>query len=170
MTEIFEMDDQLEWVPVSSRGKVIGAIGFVGDKIVVIYSHYANRDFNRDGKVSIGEWATGLLSPIGVDNLAFVEVAQAARIEEGVYLRGDIESIANRMALNFFANAMVDGVFAAWLSRSLKQTSGALAPLLTPNIAKQFMFRKGMEMEVKKIWKQSFQRDLPSGMPTLKSK
>jgi hypothetical protein len=144
------MDDELEWVPVSDRGKVIGAIGFMGSNIVCIYSHYANRDFNRDGNVSIGEWATGLLSPIGVDNLAFVEVAQAARIEEDVYTRGNIEVIANRMALNFFSNAMVDGVFAAWLSRSLQQTTTALVPLFTKNLAKQFMFRKGMEMEVKK--------------------
>lgn len=164
------MDDELEWVPVSDRGKVIGAIGFVGDKIVVIYSHYANRDFNRDGKVSIGEWATGFLSPIGVDSLAFVEVAQAARIEEGVYTRGDIESIANRLALNFFANAMVDGAFAAWLSYSVKQAAAGLAPLITKNAAKQFMFRKGMEAEIKKIWKKSFQGSLPSGMPELRKK
>ena len=164
------MGDELEWVPVSARGKAIGAIGFVDDKIVVIYSHYANRDFNRDGKVSIGEWATGFMSPIGVDNLAFVEVAQAARIEEAVYTRGDIEAIANRLALTFFANTIVDGVFAAWLSYSLKQTSGALAPLVTHNIAKQFMFRKGMESQVKRIWKSSLQRDLPSGMPALKTR
>jgi hypothetical protein len=164
------MDDELEWVPVSTRGKVIGAVGFVGDKIVVIYSHYANRDFNRDGTMSMGEWATGLMSPIGVDNLAFVEIARAARIEEAVYTRGDIEAIAIRMALAFFANIIVDGVFAAWLSYSLKQTSSALAPLLTRNIAQQFMFRKGMESQVKKIWKSSLHRDLPSGMPELKTR
>lgn len=164
------MDDDLEWVPVSARGKVIGAIGFVGDKIVVIYSHYANRDFNRDGKVSIGEWVTGFMSPIGVDNLAFVEVAQAARIEEAVYTRGDIEAIANRMALTFFANAMVDGVFAAWLSYSLQQTGSALAPLLTHNIGRQFVFRKGMEAQVRKVWRTSMQRDFPTGTPALKTR
>jgi hypothetical protein len=110
------------------------------------------------------------MSPIGVDKLAFVEVAQAARIEEAVYTRGDIEAIANKMALNFFANAIVDGVFAAWLAYSLQRTSSALVPRFTHNIAKQFMFRKGMESRVKKIWKSAFQSDLPSGMPTLKSR
>jgi hypothetical protein len=109
------------------------------------------------------------LSPVGVDGLAFVEVAQAARIEEGVYTRGDIESIANRLALNFFGNAMVDGIFAAWLSYSVKQTAGAVAPLLTNDVAKQFLFRKGMEIELKKIWRKSMRHGVAAGMPALKN-
>jgi hypothetical protein len=53
------MDDELEWFPVSDRGKVIGAVGFVGDKIVVIYSHYASRDFQSGWEREcwgVGDW------------------------------------------------------------------------------------------------------------------
>ena len=48
--------------------------------------------------------------------------------------------------------------------------SSRASPSFEQNVAKQVMFRKSMESQRKKNWKSSFQRDLPAGMPELKTR
>jgi hypothetical protein len=66
-----DSDEDLDWYVVKgSRGKPIGALGFLDNEVVVIASFYDDRDANRDGRVSVPEYVVGFLSPLGMKGIA----------------------------------------------------------------------------------------------------
>ena len=143
----------LDWVIIRYRSMKIGAIGFVGNRAAVIASFFKPNDYNRDGEVSILERLTGLIGPINAEGLGVVEIVQAAKCHEGVYTRDEtFELMANRMALHFFSQVVVEGAFSAWLYRSLRAVDASIPALAAGASVKQMIIRKGMKPVVKKIW------------------
>jgi hypothetical protein len=78
------------WViPLLVDGRPIGAIGFIGNQAAVVTAFFDDRDGNKDGEVSWGEWAVSKVSPISIEGIATTEVAMAARYLPAVVLRDE---------------------------------------------------------------------------------
>lgn len=145
---------EIDWHIVTSHGgKEIGALGFIGNKVAVITAFYDDRDGNKDGRVSWGEWAAAKLSPISVKGVAVTEVAMAARYDMEVLRRdSSFHREAAQMFVNFAAGLVADGIYAAYFSRGVAGIAKPIAGRITSNIVKQFVIRKGMEKSVKALY------------------
>jgi hypothetical protein len=56
------LSDKVEWLAVERLNKLIGAVGFTGDKAVAISAFYDDADGNMDGVVTRNEWLWSKLS------------------------------------------------------------------------------------------------------------
>ena len=151
------MSDDVDWVIIREAGKAIGALGLIDDTVSIVAPFFDDRDANQDGDVSVGERITFIMSPISVRGMAAAHVAMVGRLDERVYLRDpDFDRAAKAMWLNFSSGLVAQAAFVAWIGYSLQRATGALAPMITPNVAGQFVIRKGMEAAVKKAWNGTF--------------
>ena len=80
-----------------------------------------DRDGNKDGEVSWGEWIASKISPISIEGMAVTEVAMSARYMPEVIMRdGSFAQEAARMYLNFAVGLVQVGIYAAYFSRGVK--------------------------------------------------
>jgi hypothetical protein len=144
----------IEWVLVPGiGGRMIGAIGFIDGRAAVVAAFYDDRDGNKDGEVSWGEWLASKLSPIGIEGMAVTEVAMAARFMPEVLMRdGGFAQEAAQMYVSFAAGLVADGIYAAYFSRGVGRVAGAAASAIGGGVVKEFVIRKGMEKAVKEIY------------------
>ena len=156
-----DSDADIDWYLVrDNRGKPLGALGFIDDEVAVIASFYDDRDANKDGNISIPEYAVSLVSPLGTKGMHVMEVAMAARFDMDVIERDpDFYQLAINMWLKFSRNLVIDGAYAAWMSAAVGQASGAIAKQITGNLVKQFVVKKGLESAVKYAVKKQAGRD-----------
>ncbi len=147
--------NSMDWVLITKFGdKPIGAIGFMGNTAVSVVAFYDDRDGNKDGKVSWGEWGAAKLSPISLEGSAVTEVAMQARVEPDVILRdGDFPTMAANMFLNFAKGLVLDGIYAAYFSRGVSMAGGGIAKKVTSGMVKEFVIKKGFESAVKEAFK-----------------
>lgn len=148
------MSEEMDWIVIKGVGnREIGALGFINNRVAVVAAFYDDRDGNKDGKVSWGEWIAAKISPISIKGSAVVEVAMAARFDMEVLERdGSFNREAGKMFLNFATGLVADGVFAVYFSRGVAGIAKPIAGRLTSNIVKQFVIRKGMEKAVKELY------------------
>jgi hypothetical protein len=152
--------DDLDWYIVEGlAGRKIGALGFLGDEVVVITSFYDDRDGNRDGSVSIPERVVYFLSPLKTKGSAVVDVAMAARDDVEVSGRDpEFYQLANTLFLRFARGLVTDGAYTAWMGVSISMAAGAVSRELATGIVKQFVIKKGMEAPVKMALKKAMGR------------
>lgn len=143
----------IEWVIVDRFSRPIGALGFIDNKVAIIASFHDDRDGNRDGRVSLGENVVSRLSPIGMKGKAVAEVAMQARGDPSVAERDpEFRQVSAQIFVNFAANMVADGIYAAYFARGVRGASGAVAKGITDSTIKQFVIRKGMETAVKRAY------------------
>lgn len=144
------MADTIDWVVITKYGKQIGAVGFIGDTAVVVTAFYQNLDGNQDGKVSIGEWIAGKLSPFNLKGKAIVEVAMQARIEDDVALRDPtFQTMAANLFTHFAKGLISQGIYAVYFGQAISAIAAPIAGRMASNMVAQFAIRKGMETTVK---------------------
>lgn len=144
----------IEWIEIRSHGnRSIGAVGFAGNDAVAIVAFYDDRDGNKDGTVSLTERVVSKLSPIGIDGKAVTEVAMAARLNPDVMMRdSSVGQWAGRMFTEFGGSMVMDGIYAVYFSRGVKMTASGVAKVITGNMVKQFVIRKGFEKAAKEAF------------------
>ena len=144
----------IDWIVISSHGnRNIGAIGFVDDKAVAIVAFFDDRDGDKDGSVSVTERIVSKISPIGIDGKAVTEVAMAARLNMDVMMRdSSVGQWAGRMFTEFGQSMIMDGIYTVYFSRGVKMTAGGVAKVITGNMVKQFVIRKGFEKTAKEAF------------------
>lgn len=144
--------DQIEWIPIKKfKPEPIGAIGFLDGKAAIVVSFFDDRDGNKDGEVSWGEWAASKLWD--VEGSATTEVAMQARVNMDV-LERDVSfgQVAMKMFLNFAGGQIRQGVYTVYFSRGVKMAGGALAKSITSGMVKELVVRKGFEAAAKKAF------------------
>lgn len=145
---------QVEWVEVRDGAQAIGAVGFLGNEAVIIASYFEAADGNLDGQVSVGEWLTFKLSPIGLEKVNLNRVAQAAKYQEAILMRdANFHIWANQMFLNFASQMVRDGIYASYFRIPVARGAGALASALTRSKVKEFLVKKGLESAVEQAFK-----------------
>jgi hypothetical protein len=146
--------NSIDWVVVPGiDGRPIGAIGFIDNKAAIVTAFFDDRDGNKDGEVSWGEWVVSKISPISIEGMAVTEVAMAARYMPDVVLRdAGFAQEAAQMYLSFAAGLVADGIYAAYFSRGVKAAAGAAASAIGGGAVREFVIRKGMETAVKQIY------------------
>lgn len=140
---------KIEWVIIDGNGdQAIGAVGFIGHQAVVVVAFYDDLDANKDGKVSLGERAAGMV--LGMEGRAVAEVAMAARLDLDVIQRdGSFPEMAANLFVNFARGLVAEGVYLAYFSRGVGNLANVIAGQMTSSTVKQFVIRKGMEKLVK---------------------
>lgn len=145
---------ELEWVSIKNLGpEPIGAIGFIGNNVVAVIAFYDDKDANQDGKVSLGERVISSLSPISVEGRNVTEVAMTARVDRDITRRdASIDQMAKQMHLQFFSGLVMEGFYTVYFARGVKMTGKGVAKLITNNMVKELVIRKGFEAAVKKAF------------------
>ncbi len=147
------MSGTIEWVAIKKwKPEPIGAIGFIGNNAVAIAAFYDDNDANQDGKVDWLEWAAGK-ALFNMSGKAVTEVAMQARVEESVILRdSSFGEVAAKIFVNFAAGLVEQAVYKVYFSRGVSMTGSALATMITSNMVKQIVIRKGFEAAAKKAF------------------
>ncbi|BDG72779.1 hypothetical protein [Roseomonas fluvialis] len=150
----------IEWVTVPGiDGRAIGAIGFIGDDAAIVTAFFDDRDGNKDGEVSWGEWAVSKISPISVEGKAVTEVAMAARYMPEIVMRdASFAQEAAQMYVEFAKGLVVDGIYAAYFSRGVSAAAGATARAVGGGMVREFFIREGMKKAVREIYDASVGR------------
>jgi hypothetical protein len=144
------MADAIDWVVIEKFGRKIGAIGFIGDTASVVVAFYDDRDGDKNGKVSFGEWAANLVSPVKIKGAAVVEVAMQARVEPDVILRDPaFQIMAANLFTTFAAGLVKEGIYTAYFSFAVSSLAGSVAGRLASNMVASYAIKKGMEKAVK---------------------
>lgn len=148
------MSEKIDWIAVHSHGnRLIGAVGFLGNTAVAVVAFYDDRDANMDGKVSIGERAIAMLSPISLSGRMVNQVAQQARVNPDIINRDpEFGSIAMNMFVNFARGLVLQGVYTVYFSRGVSMAGSGVAKMITSSMVKQFVIRKGFEVAVAKAF------------------
>ncbi|PTV95967.1 hypothetical protein C8J27_103298 [Rhodobacter aestuarii] len=148
------MAKDIEWVLIKKFGpEPIGAVGFIGDKVVTVIGFYDDRDGNQDGKVSAAEWLASKLSPISVEGRSVAEVAMQARIEPDVIMRdSSFPQMAAQIYLNFARGLLLDGIYAVYFARGVKMVGSGIAKMVTSGMIKEYVVRKGFEKAVREAF------------------
>lgn len=143
------MTDSIEWIEIT-KFKPIGAVGFLGDKVVAIIAFHDDKDANQDGAVSLGENVVAFVSPLKVDGRSIAEVAMQARVDMAVIMRDpSFGPAAARLFVDFAANLAVQGIYAAYFSRGVSMVGKGVARKITNGAVKEFVLRKGFETAAK---------------------
>jgi hypothetical protein len=144
------MQESLQWMEIRKFGTPIGAVGFLGDKVVAVIAYFDDADGNQDGRVSTGEWIASKLSPVSLDGRATVEVAMQARAEPDVLERDpSFYQAAGAMLTEFAHGLVLQGVYTVYFAPGVKAIGSAAAKSITHSMVKQFVVRKGFEAAVK---------------------
>ena len=149
----------VDWILVQGHSKTIGAIGFVDGQALTVIAFFDDRDGNKDGNVSWGEWLASKVSPISIEGSAVVEVAMAAKFDPEVLSRdAGFAAMANSMFLNFATGLIKDGVYAAFFAPGVSMAGGGIAKMVTTGMVKEFVVKKGFEATVKKAFQEAVDR------------
>ena len=144
----------IDWIEIRGFGnRSIGAVGFVGGDAVAIVAFHDDRDGDKDGTVSLTERVVSKLSPIGIDGKGVTEVAMAARVNTDVMTRdATVGQWAGRIFTEFGQSMVMDGAYAAYFSRGVRMTASGVAKVITGNMVRQFVIRKGFEKAAKEAF------------------
>ncbi|MGV6808681.1 MAG: hypothetical protein ACWA5U_02295 [bacterium] len=143
----------IDWVIVKKFKKEIGAVGFINNNVAVIVAFYDDRDGDKDGNVSVGEWLATKFSPVSVKGSAIAEVAMAARHDMAILQRDmSFYSMANNIFLKFAKGLVADAVYQIYFSKSVGKISGTIAGRASNNLVTQYVIKKGMESSVKNAY------------------
>lgn len=150
----------IEWILIKKFGPdPIGAVGLLNNQVVTIVAFHDDRDANRDGNVSAGEWLVSKISPISLEGRNVAEVAMQARVEPEVIMRDSgFPQAAAQIFLNFARGLLLDGVYAVYFARGVKMTGAGIAKTVTRSMIKEFMIRKGFETVVREAFNAGVQR------------
>jgi hypothetical protein len=145
------MAEQMEWVSVRKfRTEPLGAIGLLSGKVVMVVSFHEDGDANRDGKVSIGERAAGLIFPLSLKGSSVTEVAMQGRADPYILEQDPgFHQVAMQMFLNFATGLVIDGIYAVYFARGVSLVGGSITERITADAIKGFAIRKGFEASVK---------------------
>ncbi|MDO5622774.1 MAG: hypothetical protein Q4G24_15070 [Paracoccus sp. (in: a-proteobacteria)] len=142
---------RLDWIEVTKGGQPIGAVGFLDNDAVIVAAFFDDRDSNKDGKVSGGEWVKSKIPLLGEEGSAVTEVAMTARLDLDVIMRDPgFGQMAGQMFAQFGTSLVMEGFWTVYFSRGVKMTARGVAKTLTKNQIKQFVIRKGAEQAVRK--------------------
>jgi len=149
----------MEWIPVKhgKSKKVIGAIGFVENKIAVVATFYADKDWNNDGRVSFLKENVGSFM-FSFRGRALLDVTKEARLDTNIYIK-DPEGITklHSKGLTQFGFGMInEGIYLSYFKMGVAKSCGAIAGKLVRGTAAKFLLRKGMEKAVKEAYDASF--------------
>jgi len=148
---------KIEWVTIKKWApEPIGAIGFIDNDVVAVVAFFDDRDGDKDGDVSLFERAAFMLSPVSMKGGNVVEVAMQARVDMDVVMRDpSFDRMAMQMFVNFAQGLVMDGIYAAYFSRGVSMAGKGVAKMITGNMIKGFVIRKGFESAVKKAFKEA---------------
>lgn len=149
---------KIEWIiiegPTDAGKAPIGAVGFVNNKAATVVSFFDDRDGNKDGNVSWGEWLADKISPISAKGITVVEVSQIAKYDRRIWNRDpSFQQMAINLFRDFTRRLVLDGVYAVYVSKGVEMGAAGVARRITSNAIKQFAIRKGMESAVEKALK-----------------
>jgi hypothetical protein len=151
--------ETIDWYVVRDRYRnntPIGVLGFLDDEVVIIHAFHDDRDLNKDGKVSVAEFAFRFVNFTHAKGKAVADVATAAMWDENVYLRdASFQSMAMKEFLKVTRTAVLNGAMTAWLGLSMKMAAGAVAAQVGSGMVGSFVIKKGMETAVKTALKKS---------------
>jgi hypothetical protein len=144
----------MEWrlVNHSRTRRPIGAIGFIGGKIAVVNTFYADKDWNHDGKVSYKE---KIGSMFGLGGKSAVEVLTQALSDPDLYMKdpNGLRQLHGNAVTQFATGMILEGIYITYMKMGVSQSCGAIAANLVKGNASQFFIRKGMERAVKEIYR-----------------
>ena len=145
---------KIDWILIKKYGpEPIGAVGFIGNDAAVVIGFYDDRDGNKDGEVSAGEWIAAKLSPISYEGSAVVEVAKQAVHNPLVTERDPtFRSMANTLFMSFARGMIIDGIYASYFKRGVSMAGGGIAKRVTDGMVKEFVVKKGFETAVKEVF------------------
>lgn len=149
------MADDFDWKLVSDNiGKEIGAVGFLGDKIVAIVSFYEDRDWNEDHSLSITERIGGVLPIFGREGRALTKVAFMAYGNEPHIAMRDptIRSMAGNLLVHYARGMIADAIYMLYFSPGVKMAGRGIARVVTSGMIKQIVIRKGFEAAAKEAF------------------
>jgi hypothetical protein len=147
----------IDWVIVKDRDfrTPIGALGFIGDEIVVVTAFYADKDWNHDGKVDLKE---RFLSIFGMKGKALFEVASRAYDDPDIAIRDPtIRQWQGRLLTTFAAGMIIEGVYKSYMAFGISQAASAVAAKITQNMIMAVVVKKGMEKAVELAFKESME-------------
>ncbi|QND53260.1 hypothetical protein HB779_16185 [Phyllobacterium sp. 628] len=145
--------DKIEWIIVRNyRQKPLGAVGFIGGKFVTAAAFYDDKDLNEDGSVSIVERVQTMIASQKYRSLATV-VTNAALMADEIPDLDPIIELDVTMTKRYFGAAVLDGMYAVYLSPGVGSIAKAVAGNLVAGAVKQYLVTKGMEAAVKQYFR-----------------
>jgi hypothetical protein len=150
----------MDWILVTRNSpQPIGAIGFIDDTAAAIVAFYDDKDANKDGDVSLGEWALfKAASTIGVkmNGMNVAEVAMQARGNPMIMERDPSFHQTSGQVFANFAHAMtMDALYKLYFSKGVSAVGSGVAKIITTNMVKQMVIKKGFEKAVKDAFKET---------------
>ena len=143
----------MEWVEVyhSFTKKLIGAVGFLDNKIAVIVAFYEDKDWNHDGRLSAKE---RVFSVFALKGKAIAEVASQAYADPDILERDpSLGELRGKFLTQFATGLIVDAVYISYLSLGVSKLAGVAAAGLAESPIAQFVVKKGMEAAVKDFYR-----------------
>jgi hypothetical protein len=147
----------MDWVLITrTTTSPIGAIGFVENTAAVVVAFYDDKDANKDGKVSTGEWLTFKLSPVSMKGMNVAEVAMQARHNSMVVERdpGFYQTSA-QIFVNFAHSMTMDALYKLYFAKGVSAVGSGVAKIITSDMIKQMVIKKGFEKAVKDAFKET---------------
>lgn len=146
----------IDWMLVQDsvikKKKIIGAVGFIGDKISVIASFYEDRDLNEDGKVSFGEWVQSKIM-FSMQGRAVAHVAAQAYADPDILMRDPTLYNWRGKLLTKFASGLInEGIYKVYFQDGISSLTGSIAKSLTSSTIKSFFIKKGMEKAIEDLY------------------
>jgi hypothetical protein len=147
----------LDWILITRNSPTpIGAIGFVDNTAAVVVAFYDDKDANKDGNISAGEWLTFKLSPFSMKGMNVAEVAMQARHNPMVTERDPGFYQTSAQIFVNFAHAMtMDALYKIYFSKGVSAVGSGIAKTITSDMVKQMVIKKGFEKAVKDAFKES---------------
>ena len=147
----------MDWILVSRFDKPIGAVGFIGNDAVAVAAFFDDKDANKDGDVSIGEWLVFKMSPFSMKGMNSAEVAMQARGNPMIMERDpSFRQMSAQIFVNFAQSMTIDALYKVYFARGVSAVGSGAAKLITSNMIKQMVIRKGFESAVKNAFRDTF--------------
>lgn len=146
----------MDWILVTRFNKAIGAIGFIGDTAATVVAFYDDKDANKDGNVSAGEWLAfkaGGAVGIKMDGMNVAEVAMQARGNPMIMERDPGFYQTSAQIFVNFAHAMtMEAFYKLYFSKGVSAVGSGIAQTITSSMIKQMVIKKGFEKAVKEAF------------------
>ena len=149
----------MDWILVTRFNKPIGAIGFIGDTAATVVAFYDDKDANKDGTVSAGEWVAfkaGAMIGVKMDGMNVAEVAMQARGNPMIMERDPGFYQTSAQIFVNFAHAMtMEALYKLYFAKGVSAVGSGIAKTITSNMVKQMVIKKGFEKVVKDAFRES---------------
>lgn len=150
----------MDWILVTRNSPTpIGAIGFMDNTAAVVVAFYDDKDANKDGQVSAGEWLAfkaGAAIGVNMKGMNVAEVAMQARGNPMIMERDPGFYQTSAQIFVNFAHAMtMDALYKLYFSKGVSAVGSGVAKMITSNMVKQMVIKKGFEKAVKDAFKET---------------